>query len=376
MRIVIFDDEYPDGNNLPGDMFAHTRVRLYAGQAQVLVLRRGKVSRRLRYEGIDIQDYVDSAEALGHHRSFGADIAGVHFAEEPFISEIVPHLERPLIVWVHGIEALAWHTSLYNLRPSDWLPHRLWFRDQRSRLRMRNFSKLIDRSNAGAPIHFVFVSQWMKKMCESSTSRSVRHASTIPNPIDTARFTPTPIADRIRNVLVIRSSDTMKYRPDVVAQIIKRLMKGRSDFRCRIFSDGSLFDKYFAPLAQIPGVEVNRHFIPQDEIAAQHKWGGFFLCPTAQDAQGVSMCEAMASGLIVATTPVTAIPEFASADVAILSRRASVLAKEIEAVAEDEERADRLSRSAAKHVEANLKASAIVGQELDLMRRHAVTALT
>ena len=37
---------------------------------------------------------------------------------------------------------------------------------------------------------------------------------------------------------------------------------------------------------------------------------GVFLCPTRQDAQGVSMCEAMSSGLVPVTSNNTAIPEF------------------------------------------------------------------
>ena len=36
---------------------------------------------------------------------------------------------------------------------------------------------------------------------------------------------------------------------------------------------------------------------------------GIFICPTRQDAQGVSMCEAMSSGLVPITLYNTAIPE-------------------------------------------------------------------
>src|SRR5690606_14305978 len=37
---------------------------------------------------------------------------------------------------------------------------------------------------------------------------------------------------------------------------------------------------------------------------------GVFLVPTRMDAQGVSMCEAMASGLLIVSSNNTAIPEF------------------------------------------------------------------
>jgi glycosyltransferase involved in cell wall biosynthesis len=45
-------------------------------------------------------------------------------------------------------------------------------------------------------------------------------------------------------------------------------------------------------------------------MAAAHKTHGILLCPTRMDAQGVSMCEGMMSGLVPITSNNTAIPEF------------------------------------------------------------------
>lgn len=45
---------------------------------------------------------------------------------------------------------------------------------------------------------------------------------------------------------------------------------------------------------------------------------GVMLIPTRQDAQGVSMCEAICSGLVVVTSDNTANPEFASTQYAYL----------------------------------------------------------
>nr|WP_306267867.1 glycosyltransferase family 4 protein [Pararhizobium sp. IMCC3301] len=372
MKILLFVDDYPDETNLPGDMFAHTRARLYSERAQVLVLRRAKKSRRLAYEKIAIRDYVTSDEALAQVVEYQPDIAAVHFASEPFISELSPFLACPLIVWVHGFEALAWHRRRFDMQLSDWLPNRVLFRHMRSRQRLGSFAKLIDRSNAGNPIHFVFVSNWMKKVCEADTQRQVRCHSTIPNPIDVTRFVNSPFGPRRRNLLVIRSSRTLKYAPDIVANVVSNVIKqGNGNFSCRIFSDGALFDKYFAPLSRIDRIEVHRGFLSQEEIIEQHKWGGFFICPTRQDAQGVSMCEAMASGLIVATIPVTAIPEFISDEIAVLSKSAAGLVKGILEVAKDAQLEANMSQAAAAHISATLDASTIVERELRLMRRYA-----
>ena len=57
-------------------------------------------------------------------------------------------------------------------------------------------------------------------------------------------------------------------------------------------------------------VEIKRTFLSQNDISKYHNENGFFICPTRQDAQGVSMCEAMSSGLIPISSNNTAIPEF------------------------------------------------------------------
>lgn len=370
MKIVIFDDDYPDAVNLPGDMFAHTRAREYAKTSSVLVLRRAQGSRGLSYEGIDICDYNNSVDALNIIYQFNPDVVAVHFATEPFISEVAPYLNRPLFVWVHGYEALAWHRRTFNMLPGDWLPHRLYRRNLSSKRRLESFSKLIDRSNLGEKIHFIFVSQWMKSVCEADVNRTVSNYSIISNPIDTDRFNHSPIEGRLNNLLVIRSCSTMKYSPDIVAGVVRLLAKSRM-FRCRIFGDGALFNKYYAPLATFPNVEVHRGFLSQDQIIEQHKWGGIFICPTRQDAQGVSMCEAMASGLIVATNPVTAIPEFVTQEIAILERSASRLSREIIKLSLNPQKASRMSEAAAMHISSSLAVKNICDRELDLMKTSA-----
>ena len=366
VKIAIFNDDYPDENNIPGNMFVHTRVRHYQTLGYtVKVFRRAQKSRRLTYEGIQIQDYSDVSDLLKLLDSFTPDANVVHFAAEPFISEVSTKLKAPLFVWVHGYEALAWYRSIFNMKLLGWYPHRVVLTHLQSRARLDAFTKLIDRSGKSEKIKFIFVSKWMKAICEADTRRSINNFEIIPNPIDTTRFAPGRINGKERNILVIRSSQDYKYAPDQIFLIINKLMSDkRNKYKCRIFSNGVLFDKYFAPLNGISGVEVHKGFLTQEEIAEQHNWGGIFLCPTRQDAQGVSMCEAMSSGLVVATNPVTAIPEFATHDHAILSESVSQLVKDIKRHASDCDMMARKSFAASQFVRNTLSADVVCAREL------------
>jgi glycosyltransferase involved in cell wall biosynthesis len=73
-----------------------------------------------------------------------------------------------------------------------------------------------------------------------------------------------------------------------------------------------LFDKTLEPIKDLPNISMQKGAVQQVSIPNVHQQYGLFLCPTRQDAQGVSMCEAMSSGLVPITTNNTAIPEFVS----------------------------------------------------------------
>ncbi len=88
---------------------------------------------------------------------------------------------------------------------------------------------------------------------------------------------------------------------------------------------GALFDKTLALLRQFKNVTIRETFLEQSEISALHKEYGIFPCPTRLDAQGVSMCEAMSSGLIPVTSGVTAIPEFVNDEVGVLAKEENYL---------------------------------------------------
>ena len=79
-------------------------------------------------------------------------------------------------------------------------------------------------------------------------------------------------------------------------------------------------------------MEIERRFVSQSEMAELHREYGFFLVPTRYDSQGVARDEAMSSGLVPITNPVSCVPEFVDESCAVLGglQEPDVIADQIE----------------------------------------------
>jgi glycosyltransferase involved in cell wall biosynthesis len=84
------------------------------------------------------------------------------------------------------------------------------------------------------------------------------------------------------------------------------------ELRFLVIGDGALWEQDAEPLGRFPNVELRRGFATHEEIAALQQDFGVMLQPTRWDSQGVSRDEAMASGLVVVSNAVAAVPEFMS----------------------------------------------------------------
>lgn len=368
-KIMILDANYPSAENLNGDVFVHTRVKEYAKHSNVVVLSFYCNRANYVYEGVEVKHALTDNDIWREYKSIKPDVIFVHFYDRRLFS-FVSAVSEPVYIWVHGHEALAFYRRLFNHTIISFLRniHNAVFYSWHQ---MKGFRRLIKYSNSTGKVRFVFVSKWMKRVCETDAFLSnIKYYSVIPNPIDTKLFRYVEKASETRKkILILRSFHSRKYANDIAVKAILMLSKKPffKDVRIEIYGMGQYFDILTKPLLKFDNVFLHKHFVENRDIPSVHEKFGIFLCPTRQDAQGVSMCEAMSSGLVPISSFSTAIPEFVDdGETGILTNNAFEIANNIERLYNDHSLFLRLSRQASYTILEKCSLDAVTKAELSL----------
>lgn len=307
MKILILTQQYPKKGDLYRNMFVHTRLLAYQTlnrkiEFEVFVLN-GE-SDRYTFEGVSVTE-GNQRILESHITNTHFDKIVIHFLTFQMIPVLLKHKEIPQFVWVHGFEALSWKRRLFNAGSIRFAGYIL-----KNYVQLRAF-RTYTLQNPDA--HFVFVSEWMKQVAEQDTRSTITHKSIIPNGISAVDF---PYIEKDPDaryrVLLIRPFSSRKYATDIATHAIEKFARDPdfSKFHFTIAGEGKYFKKDISRIASFSNVSIINKFQSRQEIKRLHHNNGVFLCPTRQDAQGVSMCEAMRSGLVPITSNNTAIPEF------------------------------------------------------------------
>ena len=372
MRIIVIDNDYPNEGNLYGDVFVHVRIKEYRHFHECLIVSL-TATEDFVYEGVSVKACATTDKANNVIRAFKPDIILIHFALKDIIEEIIPMHKTRFIVWVHGYEALAWYRRLFNFNWKSYLPHNLFSIVKSSVSQLLSFAGLIRKSNKYGFIYFVFVSRWMQKMCEADTFSKVKNAVVIPNPINIELFKYSPkIVEKRKHILMIRPFSSKKYATDMATDAIMFLSRYAffSELQFTIIGKGYYFNKHTDKLKTFKNIILRETFLTQQEIKKYHDYNGIFLCPTRQDAQGVSMCEAMSSGLVPVTSLSTAIPEFVQdGQSGFLTKNALEIADKIIYLYNNPEAFSEMSYSASDSIIKKCAIKSIVKQELQLIEQ-------
>lgn len=370
-RHLIVANEYPSKPKRYANGFIHRRVKYYQAKGvQVDVVAFGKRVQK------DVYDY-DGVKVLA---GYGNELAGllaareyesisVHFMNSEMwkvLKDNIPH-STTLLVYVHGYEARNWSRLPYGIKDSQYLNARI----ERS-LRNEDVWREI---NSTGEAHFVFVSDWWRRAAMDDLNQvfDSENSAVIHNFVDTDLFSyEEKNQDQRFKILWVRSAHSHSYGADIAADFLRRL-RGTdvwSDLDICIVGDGQFFGEFDA-FADDPVVTIRREFIGQEEITALHKNYGFFLVPTRFDTQGVSRDEAMSSGLIPITCPVTAVPEFTDEKSSVLFNEGdaqAAVSKYLE-ILDDPAQFTEMSRAAADRIRKQNGALQTVEKELALMKK-------
>ncbi len=373
MRILILTTSYPTKDNIYSNIFVHTRVKEYLKQSDIEIKVVGwnvhQKAESYNYEGVNVFIAESQGKLTEYIFHYKPDKLLIHIIEIWTIKLILKQLKIPVIIWVHGYEAIGWYRRLFNFSSKNW--KELYQYIKFNTVQQYYFRKLITYSNRNKTVHFVFVSKWMKKVTEFDTLSKVKNHSIIPNPIDTELFIMIPANPEKKNkILLIRPFTSNKYANDIAINAILILSKKHffNNLEFAIYGEGEYFKILTSKIKNFKNVKLFNNFIENKDIPGIHKNYGIFLCPTRQDAQGVSMCEAMSSGLIPITTNNTAIPEFVTNNVSgFLTHNAKEIALKIEEIYNSNTLYSTMSLSAHKHVNEKCSKKNVIKQELELI---------
>ena len=370
--ILTIVTDYVSKSNMYTNGFVHAREKEYIRNnidTKVFVLNDRKKRETYEIEGVHVivGNSKDLIELIKNDTSINC--VCFHFLSAKMV-KAYKRFNRPVkaIAFVHGNEALWWYQRIFPDRFSGFVRILKFIKyvilNSYNMIYMRNKLNKLD-------ISLVFVSDWMKKQTIKNWNlKSNSYYYIIPYIVNNLIF---PYREKSNekkyNFLMIRQFTSGKYALDVAMDIIKELQAypENDKFKFTIIGDGWLFEKYTSRVSMFSNVEIKRTFLSQNDISKYHNENGFFICPTRQDAQGVSMCEAMSSGLIPISSNNTAIPEFLPEKYNLCFDNAKDSAKRIIEIINNETEFKKLSEECSKFIQEKCSSEKTTKKEIELM---------
>lgn len=314
-KIVLLTNAYPSPQDKYKNAFVHTRVKKYIENnlniAVVVFTNNTEKIIKYTYENIYVTRIPRKLVGQFLEESRCHTVL-VHFFHHELFSALDTNVTiKRAIIWIHGYEAESWYRRWFNLY-NDMTQLRHAIDDNGYNYQQQKSFKAM--LNNPKKYYFVNVSDWFFRSIFSVDMRldNVR-SYIIPNPINNFQYVKCNAnPDQRFRVLSLRPFNSYKYANDVSVNAIADLSKYEifNKFNFTIAGDGPDFYNLLYPLRKFKNVKIIRGFFDSSEIYQLHKNHGIFLCPTRLDSQGVSMCEAMSSGLVPISTDCSAIPEF------------------------------------------------------------------
>lgn len=310
---LVLTNNYPSYGDLYKNGFVHTRVKLYKEyglNVDVYALKPKGVA-FYDYQFEDINVYTGDNRGLEYILNIKKyKKILIHFVSQEMI-DITNRCckDVPIIIWLHGAEASKWRGRLFNYTENQ-------IKNNQNRLDKEDVIKMnfLKSIYSNEKYQFIVVSDWFRReVCEKDAECKILNYEIIPNVIDsnTFQYRKKNKEDRLK-ILSIRPYASNKYANDLTMKAIVELSKRSffNDLEFSIYGKGDLFKSLTLQVEQFENVKIHNTFMNHDDISKVHRYHGIFLCPTRLDSQGVSMCEAMSSGLVCISNDVSAISEF------------------------------------------------------------------
>ena len=370
---VLITPSYPTATRTYGGEFIHRRVLQYQKKGLKVFVIKAKES------GINrsmLLDTIDGVQVLNCHflqitrllELIKPSKVLVHFVNKRIYQVLEPKLgEGNTVVWIHGFEARNPRRLSFNFSEEEMEKHCLGIEKQ-----LQVVAQVIGDSR----VKKIFISRYIKEICEEDVGRSSVNSLVIHNLIDTDFFSyEAKLPEMRKKILMIRPFTAHNYATDLSVKAILQLSRKSyfKDLDFSIYGFGKYFKEQTDVLRNFENVTLNKGYLKQQEIAEIHKRHGVMLVPTRFDTQGVTMGEAMASGLVPVTNNVTAIPEFLSHGCGIMAEEENFeqLAEAIDFLYHNPLEFLKMSKEAARSIREQCGPEATIIKELQVLQDSA-----
>jgi len=372
MKLLIVSAAYPSHENPRKFAFVHSRVKMYQANGHnvlVVVPSYMKFFRSYIYESVKVVNctFNDIKELT---ESFDPDIVLVHGPSGQWLRTFIDgkawpsyfsKLHRPIITWIHGSETLvrAQHDFF-----SPW------------EFKEKFLSYVIDSIKCMVLMNFirfssalVYPSRWTRDASKKYLKCKHPNMWVIPNPVDTKFFRPSLEKELPASKGLAMRSFEWRYGLDIAILAFSGL--GVSNLT--IVGRGKM-GRYLKKLADMTKSSVNffTDYVEREKLPRFIGSFHYFINPSRQESQGVSMCEAMAMGLPSIATRVGGIPEFVYDGfngLLVEPNDPASLRRAVIRVATNEKLYERLSKNARSFVEKQLSYDVIYDREKILFEK-------
>jgi glycosyltransferase involved in cell wall biosynthesis len=372
MKIAILTSRYPKADQPYNHMFVHVRSLYFKSKnEEVTVFVPSKEKSAYTIDGVQV--VCDSGKNIANQLD-QYDISYLHLlniypmrADGGYsIYKKLLQMDKPIVMYIHGTEVFRYPTYMHDFA---WTPSGI------SKVFYRNFwhfnvmRKLVHKFNQKKKIYFMFPSQWMKEVSEQNFNIKFKTTFIIPNGIETNMFKYNSNFSKRNTILVLRPFEDNKYNVDTAIRIMKYLP---DHFTMDIYGKGRLqskLEKIIVDENLSERVVINNSYIPREKLPSFFSNYGTFVATTRCDAQGVTMCEALSSGLLVCSNPVTAIPEFITDNInGILGSSPQEIATKILSATASKEAFEKITVEGRKSMK-KIDLEKVGKQELDVFKK-------
>lgn len=313
--ILVLTPSYPSNHNLYLAAFAHSRNRVYAEKGMKIQV--ASLASHLWYqtsydfEGIPvITGHTSLLKKLLAKKQYKVIIT--HFVDVEYYQIFDGYVTNEQLMFVcHGPE------TTFELLPNVARPYftaPVPNEYGKNPVKRQYVKKYALKKN----VHWVFVSEWLKKASEENLGVHFLNASCIGNIIDENAFpyVEKKAEDR-KKVLVLRKFDNIAYHSiDIIVRAILALSQKSyfAELEFDIYGDGNYYEELIEPIKKFENIHFHRTFVRNSDIKEIHKNHGIMFIPSRHDSQGVSMGEAASSGVVPLGSKVTCLPYFMDDD--------------------------------------------------------------